>query len=204
MNEKPILFNGQMVRAILDGRKTTTRRIVKPQFSMLWGQGCPNEKTFALMTGNQAWKDAYACNVDRETPSGHWEWLFCPYGKVGDRLWVRETWADISPAETRGRRCAYKATDLDIVTKWKPSIFLPRYASRITLEITGVRVERLQDISEEDAKAEGCTQDADFSRDYPYSYRDQFQRLWNQINGKDSWDANPFVWVVSFKRVEGK
>lgn len=229
VNEKPILFSGPMVRAILDGRKTQTRRIVSPQFSTLWGQGCPNQHGFSVMQPAQAknWRDAYAVHTDIEDSTGAWTWLFCPFGKKGDRLWVRETYTPDPPQD--GTWDFYSYTDgvlynLEAIPErfrnpanviyraswdnpetmlWRPSIFMPRWASRIALEITGIRVERLQQITEESAKAEGCTQDADFSREYPYSYVDQFHRLWNEINGKRAdWDSNPWVWVVEFKRCE--
>jgi hypothetical protein len=167
MKERPILFSGAMVRAILDGRKSQTRM-----------------------------------NFHR-----------CPYGAVGDRLWVRETWA--ASLDSDGDMCkpflyratydeavygqlkasfSDRATEIwDVVgnTGWRPSIHMPRWASRLTLEVTGVRVERVQDISEADAKAEGVKSAAEFCA------------LWDEINGARGygWDANPWVWVVEFKRV---
>ncbi len=206
MKERPILFSGEMVRAILDGRKTMTRRIVTPQFSQKWGCGCPNKSTFTLMNGDQEWKDAFAVHVDRLTPTGHWQWVFCPYGKPGDRLWVRETWAQVGMPGTLSGYIRYKADEQNAVgaygaQKWKPSIFMPRWASRITLEITGVRVERLQDISEENAEAEGCTGDHRADRDLDAAQ--EFRSLWDSINGKRaSWTSNPWVWVIEFKRAE--
>ena len=167
MTERPILFNGPMVRAILDGRKTMTRRIVK------------------------------AGTRD--------DWNACPYGVIGDRLWVRETWRCFGGREYEYQQhqpsIIYRADDGPTHNEggWRPSIFMPRWASRITLEITGVRVERLQDISEADAEAEGCTGDHRADRDSDAAQ--EFRSLWNQINGKRaSWDSNPWVWVVEFRR----
>lgn len=192
MKERPILFSGPMVRAILEGRKTQTRRVVKPQ---------PD----------------YVCQLEKMPFTGqHWDKrIKCHYGQPGDRLWVRETWAkpfDVPDAKLQGRltyRSDFRESPVlgtvrsdgamaDRV-KWKPSIHMPRWASRITLEITGVRVERLQDISEQDAIAEGVQhslhlQGGRFARE-------NFAHLWWTINGDDSWEQNPWVWVVEFKRV---
>lgn len=182
MKERPILFSGPMVLAILDGRKTMTRRVVKPQ-------------------------PAKSCNVASETACDLLA-RGCPYGAPGDRLWVRETFAlmeqRMSPPEMQGG-VLFRAswTYLNTEPIWRPSIFMPRWASRINLEITGVRVERLQDISEQDAISEGVTVTwygdngpEDFDHIKP------FTQLWSKINGQASWDANPFVWVVEFRRVE--
>lgn len=196
MKDRPILFSGQMVRAILEGRKTQTRRIVKPQPRVLnngmWYVPFKNEINwiFNYILGDKVM--AYAK---------------FPYGKVGDRLWVRETFHEYShgilyradmpmrwDAENteHGEAVTLKAEDY----KWKPSIFMPRWASRITLEITGVRVERLNDISEEDAIAEGITHR---TMNCP---KVEFRHLWESINGEGSWDENPWVWVIEFKRVK--
>ena len=189
MKESPILFSAPMVRAILDGRKTQTRRVAKLNSS-----------------GRAA----------------------CPYGKPGDRLWVRETtiispknWNDDPDFNRIDNECCkrivqYLATDPntegadDYGLKKTPSIFMPRWASRILLEITGVRVERLQDISECDAKAEGSYVCDYFGRRlldqssnqgcYEWGYRS----IWESLNGPGSWDLNPFVWVVEFKVLEVK
>jgi len=167
MKERPILFSGPMVRAILEGRKTQTRRIVKPQ--PLRDRG--------VMAFN-----------DGEHPQ-----MRCPYGKPGDRLWVRETWCpDVEPYTFR-----YKADGDEPLERWRPSIHIPRWASRITLEVVSVRVERLQNISEDDALAEGIT-----LVERGTSPVDQFNKLWESINGPGSWEANPWVWVVEFKRIE--
>lgn len=220
MKERPILFSGPMVRAILEGRKTVTRRVMKPQPDFLGSMVDPNTPFKTLDAGLHAR-------------------ITCPYGEPGDRLWVRETWTDVNmcgaPAlayradedirdlmeepgflDDRGAfnyddprvkpypfACWYAELDQ---ARWRPSIHMPRWASRILLEITSVRVERLQDISEEQAIAEGppglafpappgshwVTEDG---------RRRAFMRLWDDVNGAGAWDANPWVWVVEFKRV---
>ena len=198
--ERPILFSGPMVRAILQGRKTQTRRVVK---------GLPYAAlAFAEFTAAD--------------PSGFWGFghannpihcIYCPYGEPGDRLWVRETfstwhhgcqWHDCTREGRSKQSCSnlfYRATHHfpDDDQRWVPSIFMPRWASRITLEITGVRVERLQDITEADAIAEGCQ-----CAGVPASLtnRGAFAKLWELINGTDSWAANPWVWIVKFQRLE--
>ena len=177
VKERPILFSGPMVRAILDGRKTQTRRIVKPQ-------------------------PAAAPSVNKAQ-----YWVGCPYGGVGTRLWVRETWRSISSG-TREGGFDYRANDPSAsgvgFTAWKPSIHMPRVASRITLEITAVRVERLKDISAEDAKAEGISNvfDAVFLGKARSVEAACYATLWESINGEGSWAVNPWVWVVEFKKVE--
>lgn len=188
--EKPILFSAPMVKAILGGRKTMTRRVVDPQFTALWGQG--------IRAGHE---DAYSIHVNIMADDGSWKWLKCPYGKPGDTLWVRETFA----VNCVGGQdfVFYRAdcgSDGDGAT-WKPSIFMPRKYSRITLRITGIRAERLQDISEEDAKAEGVTAWHDTTTGT--AYRPEFCILWDSINAKRGygWDTNPWVWIVSFEKV---
>lgn len=213
MKERPILFSAPMVRAILDGRKTQTRRIVKPQperDEQYGGFHWPSHAARSMLTI----KDMSAA---------------CPYGTRGERLWVRETHAPFSVGEgldTPVPECvAYRATCEDdgfdyvngrgevthlTVTKWTPSIFMPRWASRIDLEVTGVRVERLHDISEDDAKAEGISKthygewSFDGKRVTGRPWAHSYFILWNEINGRESWDANPFVWVVEFRRVEAQ
>ena len=211
MKERPILFSAPMVRAILAGTKTQTRRVVKPQPVELpdFNRG----RMSYNVRGNvyRAWNPAVM------DPS-------CPYGQTGDRLWVRETFMDLRGTgvehrpDPRGplQRYAYAADHQpgsfgdearkSYGLKWKPSIHMPRWASRITLEITGVRVERLQDISEADAQAEGCslecmTPTGDDSGSAIYG-PGGYLALWESINGAGSWDVNPWVWVVEFKRVE--
>ncbi|TDX29142.1 hypothetical protein DFO67_108186 [Modicisalibacter xianhensis] len=236
MKERPILFAGDMVRAILDGRKTQTRRIMKPQpeptpddYTGPAGHWWPSNEVQSMV------------HVERELQNlgGGWEGLagtICPYGQPGDRLWVRETWqgplvseeemdADPSWAKDMSRykdasHCVYRASgdscefvdpDGDLVSRWRPSIHMPRWASRITLEIVSVRVERLQEISVEDARSEGVQAWIDSFKDGPIYHQNSqldaypvtaFSRLWQSINGDGSWDANPWVWVVEFKRIE--
>lgn len=169
-----ILFSAPMVRAILAGSKTQTRRIVKQQ------------------------------PAHYDTPSDLASKLICPYGAPGDRLWVRETFMDLGACFLY-RADATAEQERAIVAPgqpWKPAIHMPRVASRITLEITDVRVERLQEISPADAKDEGVDvhEHADHVS-HAWCYVEEFQRLWESINGPGSWDANPYVWVLSFERV---
>lgn len=192
MKERPILFSGPMVRAILDGRKTQTRRIVKPQpVPQLY----PNTEDvyFVDWHGKQWW-----WNCQRDHPNFFEK--ACPYGQPGGQIWVRETWRVFGGREYEYQHerssVIYRADsemrgpDYGVCAEWRPSIFMPRWASRITLEITAVRVERLQDISEEDAKAEGFT------------HREHFIRLWDSINSVTTFDTDPWVWVIEFRRVQ--
>lgn len=196
MKERPILFSGPMVRALLAGTKTQTRRVVKPQPRILAGE---------LM----CWKDDALTDDQMAACS--------PYGQPGDRLWVREAhcFCPRSPSMEKWShtpeeaRVVYGADDLMLTgpyglwrPKMRPSIHMPRWASRITLEVTGVRVERLQDISTSDAEAEGWPgPDAEnsISSTYPIAW---YSKLWEEINGPGSWTANPWVWCVSFRRLE--
>ncbi|EPC8212034.1 morphogenetic protein [Yersinia enterocolitica] len=199
MNEKPILFNAEMVNAILSGRKTQTRRII-------------SEKTLHLF-------DVAACAGEchplelRDDRSQSYYLEFCPLGKSGDQLWVRETWARYNIDQT-SHDMAYRATtpaDWPKEGLWRPSIHMPRWASRINLLITGVRVERLRDISQEDAQAEGMEltgwrptySDPDSGGECETPY-DNFAELWISIYGEESWQANPWVWVIDFERMEAK
>ncbi len=203
--ERPILFSGPMVKAILEGRKTQTRRIVKREF-MHDPNGTRNARWY-IRRADAIWN---SFETLQELVMKH-----CPYGQPGDRLWVREThrinpWIYNDPRMGPGTPgcVVYRADphdpEYDEMKVWKPSIFMPRWASRITLEITDVRVERLQEISDSDAINEGITGVLD---DGIWSYnghvlpRDGFTDLWNKINGADSWNANPWVWVVSFEVV---
>lgn len=215
MKERPILFSAPMVRAILSGTKTQTRRAVKPQITPLaygssWHQ-------FDHRGSN------YRTNLRNGTVS-QWSPLlqFCPFGQPGDRLWVRETWAAPHSDDARPPRSIhcdwmqihYAATEERGGLLWRPSIHMPRWASRITLEIIGVRVERLQDISEDDAKAEGAwgpddsiiSQVAAHFGCEPIGVHPSlaYRMAWEQINGAGSWEANPLVWAVEFKRVNGR
>jgi hypothetical protein len=215
LKERPILFSGPMVRAIREGRKTQTRRIVKPQ---------PPSKKFFLSFFNckpNEWRMSGAVGFARSEMGSAWPkdstWR-CPYGQPGDRLWVRETfstwhhgcqWHDCTREGRSKQSCSnlfYRATHHfpDDDQKWVPSIFMPRWASRITLEITGVRVERVQDITETDGAAEGLGFDLNLMGPWEghATARDAFRSLWESINGPESWALNPFVWVLEFKRLE--
>ena len=186
--ERPILFSGPMIRAILAGRKTQTRRVAKTK-----GIDCLGP------CGNSVTGDAFLAGRDWV---GNSVSIKCPYGAPGDRLWVRETWRpqDGMTLEYQIKdEIEYRATDdrpkEPTDCHWKPSIFMPRWASRITLEIVAVRVERLKDISNEDCFAEGLPPET------MKGNRTWFGDLWEEINGKGSWDLNPWVWVVQFKAV---
>lgn len=190
MRDRPILFSGSMVRAIRSGTKTQTRRLVKPQPEF--------DGPESLRCAEVAlWQEAMRT-------------LKSPYGQPGDRLWVREAWSThacfdhLPPREIKGS--FHYLADGHIQTgKGRPSIHMPRWASRITLDITSVRVERLQDISEADAHDEGTAEwAAETVRDgnkWPNIVR-AYQGLWESINGPDSWAANPWVWVVEFQPIE--
>lgn len=270
MNEvksKPILFSAPMVRAILAGEKTQTRRVVKPAFGVkhpilnLAEHGETNGKYSGKHNDPASWGYPFAEDgADIPLMGYGWENLLCPYGQVGDQLWVRETHSivrysldyetgneasfekwdsdlygppeDALKRDPRGGHCAlvcyaadgedknptelYSHTGINgkVLVKqeidWKPSIFMPRWASRITLGITGIRVERLQDISHDDAIAEGIKRaqvgklvtfevpDTDIEKLHPVV---AYEQLWESINGKGSWDVNPWVWVIEFKRI---
>lgn len=204
MKERPILFSALMVRAILDGRKTQTRRVVKPQPV---GKQTIIEGVARTTIGmNPADDGAVWYVADCVNPGIE---IRCKFGRIGDRLWVREAF-HTCPEKDKERYC-YRADNyetsgtgcgLSSSPKWKPSIHMPRWASRINLEITGIRVERLNDISEADAVAEGA--DAMHLDDLGQSWKTHkrgFRALWESINGPESWSANPFVWVVEFKKL---
>ena len=207
--EKPILFSTKMVRAILDGRKTQTRRAVNiPEQWKLQGM------THDDLEKSGFW-NCWQSSADDPTAGHRWqygdEWIPRQNYQVGDRLWVRETFGldkFISPY-VDDPDPFYKATEenLDIFPKgfWKPSIFMPKKHARIWLEITDVRIERVQDITEEDAISEGsqipCDQLPKSCRQGCLSERTQFSRIWDSINGKKyPWSSNPWVWVIEFKR----
>lgn len=191
MTERPILFSGPMVRAILEGSKTQTRRIVKPQPDPL-GLHNHDRSPMSLQDELTGWR---GCTDD--TGEGR-EWK--SYAEVGDRLWVRETHlirgagtvvdyrADMDPIDAAGHGAFYGG--------WKPSLFMRREHSRITLEVVNVRVERLNDCSRGDAMAEGCPFPNMADGPDP---RKWYADLWQHINGPGSWEANPWVWVVGFK-----
>lgn len=188
MRERPILFSAPMVRAILEGRKTQTRRVFKLPRRMEWYPDLGGER------------EGWYCDIGGR---GWWHVseTACPYGAPGDRLWVRETWGLYQHQfDHECHDVIYRADDQrPIVDRWRPSIHMPRWASHIDLEVTGVRVERLQDISEADAMAEGVPEAIPFET--PGFYRQGFHDLWESINGAGSWDANPWVWVVEFQRI---
>lgn len=209
ITERGMIFNAEMVRAILDGRKTQTRRPIK------WKQ------TRFTEIGEREDGSKWPWSEDAEHAFDFWH--PCPFGSVGDRIWVRETFQgplfdfdlmdsyckDSTPFE-KSEFCVYKAdgvpapefydADDELHCCWRPSIHMPRWASRILLEITDVRVERLKSISDRDALREGCSAADMKSGD---CVADVFARLWASIFGSDSWNANPWVWVIEFKRVEG-
>jgi hypothetical protein len=235
--ERPILFSAPMVRAILDGRKTQTRRVVRRQFAadaVVAEVGATTPEGWQV-SGHSGlwWDDAGACIDDA---------IRCPYGMPGDRLWVRETHAIVPrtayarsegvqqvlrPDDDHDAAIFREGLDRSGNPGWRPSIHMPRWASRITLEVTGVRVERLQAITEADARAEGIEKAyvdaAGRQRWKVYPHDDgvpreevvryigpthtlhavrSFESLWLSINGPGSWRANPWVWVVEFRRAE--
>jgi hypothetical protein len=223
------LFSGPMARAILEGRKTQTRRVVKG--TNVWGEFI--HQVIPLATPGKFRLEG-ANSID-PLLFGHPKTfvdVLCPYGQPGDRLWVREGFAAIDTSGTLSQKLAYRAdgesqflatmkesngrvtdywTDHWVLNGerkrggcWKPSIHMPRWASRLTLEIVGIRVERLQDISEADAIAEGVDAVSihDMPRQASWNRRQDFSRIWEIINGPGSWGANPWVWVVEFKVVK--
>lgn len=201
MRERPILFSAPMVRAIFEGRKTQTRRVVKgPGGRKI--ENLRDHDPYAGYSGRyndpSSWGFPFY-DDHADAPLDVWPEL-CHIGQPGDRLWVREAFAGTSQEDLIYRATVRDDTDWteDEIheTRWRPSIHMPRWASRIDLEVTGVRVERLQDISEADALAEGV------EPEMPDECRMAFERLWESINGPGSWDANPWVWVVEFKRVK--
>ncbi|EPB9455394.1 hypothetical protein ACRUP2_002134 [Yersinia enterocolitica] len=247
MNEKPILFNAEMVNAILSGRKTQTRRIMKVQPSEHFHpQTIHGDMDFTAhwYTPGVIDKDGYLQPARKDVfgVADEDEGYTCPLGAVGDQLWVREAyrmarsldthspsevaelslnagyknpWAPIQLEADGVRTGEWAGFDTPpIVTepgKLRPSLHMPRWASRINLLITGVRVERLQDISQEDAQAEGMEltgwrptySDPDSGGEYETPY-DNFAELWTSIYGEESWQANPWVWVIEFERMEAK
>lgn len=195
--EKPILFSAPMVRAILAGRKTVTRRIVKPQ---------PSEIDGVLQAGNAA---LLAAIFGRTPTSDDVEAMKprCPYGAPGDRLWVKETFARgrayvIYRADCVDDRPSANTDDWNEVDpdRWRAAIHLPRVYSRITLEVVSVRAERVQDITEADCAAEGI--ETHFQGQPISGLRHEFAALWDSINGEGSWASNPWVWRIEFRRIK--
>jgi hypothetical protein len=209
MKEIPVLFNGAMVRAILDDRKTQTRRIVKPQperwlAGWRWGGHHRGSKYGAFAATPEL------AFIERMIDGG-----YCPHAP-GDRLWVRETFISLPACAETGRRAhaIYHADGgYSDGYKWLPSIHMPRWAARLFLDVLDVRIERLQDISEEDARAEGVEQCGGFMTTWGCwmnygksgpsckTARESFYTLWISVYGAESWAANPWVWVTKFKRV---
>ena len=210
-----MIFNADMVRAILDGRKAQTRRIMKVQPSDGFH---PTHNGYGLdlnahwYTSGVVDKNGYLQPAKKDVfgVADENEGYTCPFGAVGDRIWVRETFCAV-PDHDEPAGCSallYAADGNGPYGKWTPSIHMPRCASRITLEITGVRVERLNSISQEDAQAEGMEltgwrptySDPDSGGEVWTPY-DNFAQLWESIYGEGSWQANPWVWVIEFKVV---
>ncbi|CZW44951.1 hypothetical protein [Enterobacter hormaechei] len=230
MKERGMIFNGEMVRAILDGRKTQTRRIMKVQPQPCnhanWPDYSPDSQWKSYPNG---WCCAVCANGTTIDHRHHAKGINCPFGSVGDHIWVREAFQGPLVSEElleeyraypekfeNPEYCEYAADggprpeycDLDDNLRhgWRPSIHMPRWASRLTLEITGVRVERLNSISQKDAQAEGMEltgwrptySDPDSGGEVWTPY-DNFAQLWESIYGEESWQANPWVWVIEFK-----
>ncbi|MCS6630614.1 hypothetical protein A9X63_18570 [Klebsiella pneumoniae] len=248
MKERGMIFNADMVRAILDGRKTQTRRIMKPQ-----PEPCPR--------GGHWWpsnmfKTMLHVEEEMQNGKGGWGGLVgdaCPFGDVGDRIWVRETWATLgnedgccvdwegnlckgderSSARIYRASCEQRPGDYGLWSipddaywkphtkehkfegAWRPSIHMPRWASRILLEITNIGVQRIHSISQNDAAREGlmrlpatgryCINHGDqYFGGASHDAREVFSWLWQSIYGEESWEANPWVWVIEFKRIEDR
>lgn len=204
MKERPIIFSGESVQAILDGRKTQTRRVIESKLLVKQGTLEVYKET-----------DHYEAKWISKDATAHYcndLLAHCPYGQVSDRLWVRETWALRNDGRQVMHKQGYeeiiKLLDLpDFNIKWRPSIFMPRWASRITLEIAGVRVERVQDITLSDVYSEGCplekaTVFVDPARGYEIRAEatEWFAELWDSLNAKKGygWEVNLWVWVIEF------
>ena len=206
MKERPILFSAPMVRALLAGTKTQTRRAV----------ALPRSRdSFVLEDRGAGWwpyqsddGESPLCDDGMEHP------YTCPYGRPGDRLWVREShwWfkdecdheTGYYPPPLTADDVEYRADGESKRHGWRPSIHMPRWASRIVLDVKAVRVERLQDISDDDLAAEGIQELIDGGVDHDGTPRDTYRALWEQLNGNGSWAANPWVWVVEFERAQAQ
>ncbi|HBQ1802296.1 TPA: morphogenetic protein [Klebsiella pneumoniae] len=228
MKERGMIFNSEMVRAIVSGRKTQTRRIMKvqPESNQL-GLLLITDSTKHSDIGKYHWAESNATGNHVRS-----KLFLCPFGAVGDRIWVREGFfpAPLEMQSEPPRKTMWNIAYRDGMQmeklapaeynptiynyeRWTPSIHMPRWASRILLEITDVRVERLNAISEEDATAEGVPPAGSLLPDYPGTFltpkgdfataKVAFQRLWESIYGEEGWKSNPWVWVIEFKRVEG-
>jgi hypothetical protein len=217
IKERPILFSGPMVRAILDGRKTQTRRVVSPKPVLING----GEAEPRSWPGDDLWTWEKHHHANGKYPGVSMSTAafarvaaeLCPYGQPGERLWIREAWSHLivdNHVDYLYRADTHTGLEKrDGDQKWKPSIHMPRVACRLMLEITGVRVERLNDISEADAIAEGCCYRGWNISDWKNPTGDSiapiavnnYASLWQEINGAGSWAANPWVWVVEFRRI---
>jgi len=210
MRERPILFSASMVHAILDDRKTMTRRALNEREHTKFAAAADLGECGRFLEGQTI------TPADRTYHS-----MLCRYGEPGDRLYVRETFQPIyaegsNPNSANyktgeGYAISYPATDGriefvdaddEVSDRCKPAIHMPRWASRILLEITSTRVERLHDITKEDSISEGIYGPYGSSMGIPFTARDHFQALWSGINGEESWYSNPWVWVVGFRRIE--
>jgi hypothetical protein len=186
MKERPIIFSGEMVRAILEGRKTQTRRVISKAI---------NADYLGMKDGTYQWLP-----LDK---NGHY--ISCPYGKPGDQLWVRETFAVMSDGEKTGvcyRIDGEEQIDREQGERWTSPRFMPRWASRIMLVVMDIRAEMVRKISEDDAMQEGLW-DGNTSTGPNDWHRQQFHRLWDSINAKRGygWEVNPWVWVIEFGRI---
>lgn len=201
IKERPILFSAPMVRALLDGSKTQTRRALRIQ--------PPDWHLNVFAVGREHYfHEGSAAHPGKCWPA-YAKGVSCPYGQPGDRLWVREAWRTVAEADTLpprdltpAHRIWYEADALSQpgAGRYRPPMFMPRWASRGLYEIISVRVERLQDISEADCIAEGCT--AKHTTDADWSARQAYAVLWESINGGGSWTANPWVWAIEFKVIK--
>lgn len=202
IKERPILYTPENVRKILDGMKTQTRRVVKPQPYV-------NDSLGGRLIGHRNLGGEFAEDIFGVCAA---KLIKCPYGQPEDQLWVREAWSPVGDTHRRdhpGFHVRYKADKAQAVgaygcTRWYPSIHMPRWACRLVLEITAVRVERLQGISNDDAIAEGCNPDHDDHLTHHVACAvEAYERLWDSINGKTHpWKSNPWVWAITFKRVD--
>jgi len=229
INAKPILFTGEMVRAILDGRKTQTRRILKSAFPKQWPEPvrlADDEGNTGALNDPKYW--GYPCAEDGcDMSLADWAYVLCPHGKIGDYLWVRENFAVYGDDD---KYVLHFQADVQRGSGWKPSIHMPRKYSRLTLQITDIRVQRVQDISEEDAAAEGVEENwlgylatgsngfggqgwtpengwrnylDDEDGEPSYSAKESFKSLWDSINAKRGfgWHENPWVWAITFQTI---